>query len=82
MFFNVSREKLGRPDQFNDDVLDAVWATVGDLHPLTRAMFFYMLSSQYNYKYMYVQKTAQRRDVLARVFESRELGNKTTAEGA
>ena len=52
---------------------------VGDLHPLTHAMLFYMLSSQYNYKYM--QRKAQRQDVLARAFESREVGNKTTAEG-
>ena len=52
-----------------------VWAAVGDLCPLAHAMF--MLSSQYNYKY--IQRTALRQDVLAR---ARELDNKMTAEGA
>ena len=79
MFFNVSCEKSGRPGQFCDDVLDMVWAAVGDLCPLAHASTC-MLSSQYNDKY--IQRTVQQQDVLARAFESRELGNKMTTNRA
>ena len=52
-----------------------VWAAVADLHPLAHAMLFYVLGT-------ITTTCRERQDVLARAFESRERGNKTTAEGA
>ena len=83
MFCNVSHEKLGRPGEFYD-VMMTYWTRFGPAGcgwlspPTAHTMLFYTLSSQYKY----IQRMAQWQDVLARAFESSELGNKTTAEGA
>ena len=67
MFFNVSREKSGRPGR-SGDVMDAVWATVS-LSPPTRPR-----------NVLHVEKLAsimaQWYNVQARAFESRELPTK------
>ena len=68
MFFNVSREKSGRPGR-SGDVMDAVWATIS-LSPSTRPR-----------NVLHAEKLAstvmaQRYNVQARVFKSRELPTK------
>lgn len=65
---------MERPDRFYVDILDAVWAVVGNLCPLIHTIR--RVGSQYN------ERRSSKMYKLARIFKFRELGNKMTTEGA